>query len=132
LVGQSHFLTLRPVGRSQKIGRTKSIIDSSIFHMKERVVNRVVNRARNKGSFWRCCFGRIIFGECLDKYSSTSHSGNFAQRKSTRGITSSTTPAYQSDTPAAPSLSRDERTRAIYLAIAARRNHKLLWTVISG
>jgi len=41
LVGQSHFLTLRPVGRSQNFGRTKSIIDSSIFHMKERAVNRV-------------------------------------------------------------------------------------------
>ena len=29
------------VGRAKKIGRTKSIIDSSIFHMKERPVNRV-------------------------------------------------------------------------------------------
>ena len=29
------------VGRAKKIGQTKSIIDSSIFHMKERAVNRV-------------------------------------------------------------------------------------------
>jgi len=43
-VGQSYFLTLRPVGRSQNFGRTKSIIDSSIFHTKERAVNRVVGK----------------------------------------------------------------------------------------
>ena len=61
LAGQSCFLTLRPVGRSQNFGRTKSlsdsetgrsvtkfgrtklIIDSSIFHTKERAVNRVVS-----------------------------------------------------------------------------------------
>jgi hypothetical protein len=41
MVGQSHFLTVGPVGRSQNFGRTKSIIDSSIFHTKERTVNRV-------------------------------------------------------------------------------------------
>jgi len=41
LVGPSHFLTLRPVGRSYNFGWTKSIIDSSIFHTKERAVNRV-------------------------------------------------------------------------------------------
>jgi hypothetical protein len=50
------------VGRALNFGRTKSIIESSIFHTKERAVNRVESISQNLFKFYCHFLGRRARG----------------------------------------------------------------------